>query len=141
NKQVDTMAREVSADELKAMFWAVYVDRDVPWKLLPSGSNGESGGTFSARVSRGGQELDLKGKGSGPVEALVNALVEKGVPRFEVDDYQERALGSGSAAQAIAYVRIKVAGGEMFWGAGVDGNIKIASIKAVLSALNRSSVS
>ena len=141
NKQVDTLAREVTADELKAMFLAEYVDRDTPWKLLDSDGDDGVEGVFSARVSRNGQEATLKSKGKGPIEALVHALIEIGVSRFEVDDYQERALGSGEAAQAIAYVRIKIAGGEMYWGAGVDSNIKVAPMKALLSALNRASVS
>lgn len=139
NKQVDILAREVNAGELKEMFWAEYVDRATPWQFIESDDH-ESGGVFSVSVSRNGQEIELKGKGKGPIETLVHALVEVGVPKFEVDDYQEQALGSGEAAQAIAYVLIKFAGGETYWGAGVDDNIKIAPIKALLSALNRASV-
>ena len=140
NKQVDILAREVSAAELKAMFWAEYVDRITPWKFL--GSNGhELEGQFTARVSRNDKEVELRAPGKGPIEALVNALVDAGVPKFAVDDYEEHALGSGEAALAIAYVRIKTVGGETYWGAGVDGNIKLAPIKALFSALNRASVS
>lgn len=140
NNQVDMLGREVTAEELRGMFWAAYVDLDSPWKLVDSDGDGGTTGTFFAKVSRSNQLIDLKGHGKGPIEALVHALVEIGVPRFEVDDYHAGALGSGEDAQAIAYVRIKVAGGVMFWGAGVDSNIKVAPMKAVLSALNRASV-
>lgn len=54
-----------------------------------------------------------------------------------MSDYREHALGAGSEASAIAYIRVKTADGMSRWGAGVDTNIELASIKAVLSAINR----
>ena len=59
------------------------------------------------------------------------------VPRFEIANYSEHALSSGETAAAIAYIQIKTADGKTRWGAGVDTNIELASVKAVLSALNR----
>ena len=141
NRQVDALGREVKAGELKAMFWAEYVDRDTPWKFLDSDGDGGSKGSFSAQVSRNGTPIDLRSEGKGPIEALVHSLIEVGVPRFEVEHYQEHGLDSGEAAQAIAYVLIRFTGGGTYWGAGVDTNIKVAPMKAVLSALNRASVS
>lgn len=140
NRQVDTLAREVKADELRAMFEAEYINRVIPWTFLASDGH-ESGGSFSVRVSRNGEELNLTAPGKGPIEALVHALIEAGVPRFEVAGYEEHALGSGEAAQAIAYVGIKFAEREMYWGAGIDDDIKLAPMKALFSALNRASVS
>jgi 2-isopropylmalate synthase len=60
-----------------------------------------------------------------------------GVPRFEISNYSEHALSSGETAAAISYIQIKTADGKSRWGAGVDTNIELASVKAVLSALNR----
>ncbi len=57
---------------------------------------------------------------------------------FEIISYSEHALSSGEEASAIAYIQIKQAGGSNRWGAGVDTNIELASVRAVLSALNRS---
>ena len=51
--------------------------------------------------------------------------------------YSEHALSSGEEAAAIAYIQIKCGDGRTRWGAGVDTNIELASVKAVLSALNR----
>jgi 2-isopropylmalate synthase len=59
------------------------------------------------------------------------------VPRFEIIGYNEHALGAGEEAAAIAYIQIKLANGLTRWGAGVDTNIELASVRAVLSALNR----
>jgi 2-isopropylmalate synthase len=68
----------------------------------------------------------------------VDALVEEaGAPEFEVVTYREQSLSSGSGASALAYIQIKVSTGETCWGAGMDTNIELASIKAVLSAVNR----
>ena len=74
-----------------------------------------------------------------PLAALVHGFSTAGLPRFEITHYHEHALSSGEAAAAIAYIQIKDGQGRSRWGAGVDTNIELASIKAVLSALNRSS--
>jgi 2-isopropylmalate synthase len=58
--------------------------------------------------------------------------------RFEIANYSEHALSSGEEAVAIAYIQIKHADGKTRWGAGVDTNIELASVRAVLGALNRS---
>jgi 2-isopropylmalate synthase len=76
------------------------------------------------------------GTGNGPLAALVHGFETIGV-RFEITNYSEHALSSGEAAEAIAYIQIKTADGKTRWGAGVDTNIELASVKAVLSALNR----
>jgi 2-isopropylmalate synthase len=70
--------------------------------------------------------------------ALVNGICQiSHAPRFEISNYSEHALSSGEGAPAIAYIQIKTADGKTRWGAGVDTNIELASVKAVLSALNR----
>ena len=70
--------------------------------------------------------------------AIEKALNEASVPGFEVVYYSEHALSSGAQASAIAYIQIKLDETTTRWGAGVDTNIELASIRAVLSALNRS---
>ena len=60
------------------------------------------------------------------------------MPRFEITHYSEHSLSSGEEAAAIAYIQVKHSDGRARWGAGVDTNIELASVKAVLSALNRS---
>ena len=61
-----------------------------------------------------------------------------GVPRLELAHYSEHALAAGETASAIAYIQVRHADGRTRWGAGVDTSIELASIKAILSALNRS---
>ncbi|MBL9173216.1 MAG: 2-isopropylmalate synthase [Verrucomicrobiales bacterium] len=138
NDQVDALGREVKAEELRQMFWREYVDRTAPWRLNHFHADGVDG-VFQCRTTlrREGSELKLTGEGNGPIAAFVHALLGAGVPRFEVADFKQHALASGETASAIAYIRIKTADGRSRWGAGVDTNIELASIKAVLSALNR----
>ncbi len=138
NDAVDTLGREVSGAELKAMFWKEYVERQSPWAL--SGFETESTDDVvkcRAKLLRDGQTLEVSGEGNGPLAALVHGLTKAGVPRFEIANYSEHALGSGEGAAAIAYIQIKTSDGKVRWGAGVDTNIAFASIRAVLSALNR----
>ncbi len=138
NDLVDALGREVRGEELKAMFWKEYVERTEPWSLIHFHADGVNG-VFECRASvlRAGKEVKLAGKGNGPIAAFVHALIEAGVPRFEVANFKQHSLSSGEEASALAYIQIKAADGRTKWGAGVDTNIELASIKAVLSALNR----
>jgi len=78
----------------------------------------------------------LAGKANGPIAAFVDAIREAGGLCFEVAYYKEHALGFGSEASAIAYVQLLFRKRRV-WGAGIDTNIELASIQAVVSALNR----
>jgi 2-isopropylmalate synthase len=138
NEEVDRVGREVSGAELKAMFWREYIDRDRPWQLQGFETESRNGVVrCRARLLRDGQPVEFSGEGNGPLAALVHGFTTAGVPRFEITHYSEHALSSGEEAAAIAYIQIKDAAGRSRWGAGVDTNIELASVKAVLSALNR----
>ena len=139
NDEVDKLGREVSAAELKAMFWKEYVERTTPWQIK-SFETGSKNGVVRccAKLLRDGKPVEISGEGNGPLAALVHGFGKAGVPRFEITAYSEHALGSGEEAAAIAYIQIKLADGRTYWGAGVDTNIELASVRAVLSALNRS---
>lgn len=138
NDEVDRLGREVTASELKAMFWREYVDRTAPWQLQGFETESRDGIVkCKAKLSRNGKPLEISGEGNGPLAALVHGLGKNGVPRFEICNYSEHALSSGEEAAAISYIQIKFADGKTRWGAGVDTNIELASVKAVLNALNR----
>lgn len=141
NDEVDRLGREVSAAELRAMFFREYVDRVEPWELVHFHADGIDG-VFSCRASahRGSEQVKLVGEGNGPIAAFVHALHQAGTPRFEVADFKQHALSAGTEASAIAYLQIRLPDGRAKWGVGVDTNIELASIKAVLSAVNRASV-
>lgn len=138
NDEVDRLGREVSGAELRAMFWREYVDRTSPWQLTGFRTQSDNGEVRCvARLIRDGAPVELEGRGNGPIAAFVHALTSDGAPKFEVGHYSEHSLSAGEGAAAIAYIQIRLADGRARWGAGVDTNIELASIKAVVSALNR----
>jgi 2-isopropylmalate synthase len=139
NDEVDKLGREVSGTELKEMFEREYVQRTSPWSLGTFRAYSENGrvnsqGTLHFKTVQHG----INGNGNGPLAALVDAICKLSlIPRFEISAYSEHSLSSGETAAAIAYIQIKTADGKTRWGAGVDTNIELASVRAVLSALNR----
>jgi 2-isopropylmalate synthase len=86
-------------------------------------------------VSVDGAGRQIEGAGNGPISAFCDALGAIGV-EVRVLDYTEHALSAGSDAQAAAFVECEV-GGQVLWGVGIDTNTVTASLKAVLSAVNR----
>jgi 2-isopropylmalate synthase len=139
NNEVDKLGREVTGAELKKMFWREYIARTKPWQLKRFETESKTGVVkCRAKFLRDGKPVELSGEGNGPLAALVHGFGKAGVPRFEIANYSEHALSSGEEAVAIAYIQIKHADGKTRWGAGVDTNIELASVRAVLSALNRS---
>ena len=139
NEEVDRLGREVSGAELKGMFWREYIERTAPWQLQGFETESRDGKVrCRARLLHDGKPVEFSGEGNGPLAALVHGFSTAGVPRFEIANYSEHALSAGEEAAAIAYIQIKPSGGRTRWGAGVDTNIELASVRAVLSALNRS---
>ncbi len=138
NDAVDRLGREVTGTELREMFYREYIERTAPWQLIHFHADGTDG-AFSCRASarRDGAEIKLIGEGNGPIAAFVHALHATDAPRFEIADFRQHTLSAGAEASAIAYIQIKLPDGRTKWGAGVDTNIELASIKAVLSAVNR----
>jgi 2-isopropylmalate synthase len=90
---------------------------------------------ISATVKINGAETDISGSGNGPLAAFVDALSQVG---FEVAvlDYSEHAMSGGEDAQAAAYVEASV-DGRTVWGVGIAPSITTASLRAVVSAVNR----
>ncbi len=91
---------------------------------------------INADVRLDGEIREIEGVGNGPISAFIDALATIGV-RVRVLDYAEHALSSGSDAKAAAYVECQI-GDQVLWGIGIDANTVTASLKAVLSAVNRS---
>jgi 2-isopropylmalate synthase len=132
-KLIDGLKREVTAGELRAMFEVEYV-REKPHKLEKFGSNHVEGKFHSnSTLIVSERKVVLTGEGNGPIAAFVNSL-KAGV---QILDYHEHSLGSGSSANAIAYVYLALPDGRKRWGAGVDTSIELAGVKAVVSAMNR----
>ncbi|HTB65762.1 MAG TPA: 2-isopropylmalate synthase [Steroidobacteraceae bacterium] len=134
---VDASGKELSSDELEALFSAEYLKTAAPFVYrahqLAATSDGADRERITLHVDRNGTPATLSGTGSGPIDALVNAL---GLP-FDVLSYSEHSRAAGSGAQAVAYVEITTHSRVTLFGVGIHKNIVTASLLAVLSAVNR----
>jgi 2-isopropylmalate synthase len=149
-KRTDSSGGEISSAEL----WSAFHDEYLPvsradaavadgrqwgrFSLLSmrSDSTVEGADTISVTLTDKGQEITVQGIGNGPIAAFVSALSTLDVD-VRVLDYAEHALSSGGDATAASYVECAL-GERVLWGVGLDANIVIASLKAVISAVNRS---
>jgi 2-isopropylmalate synthase len=128
---------EISAEEMWDAFAAEYLPPVTGTRLAGYVTSATADGVvLSADLAVGGATLSVSGRGNGPISALVHALRQDLGIEVEVLDYAEHALGAGEEATAVAYVEVR-SSGEVRWGVGMDPNITTASMKAVLSALER----
>ncbi|WP_432562594.1 2-isopropylmalate synthase [Kineococcus sp. SYSU DK003] len=142
-ERTDAQGGEVSSAQIFDVFSDEY---------LPSKTGTPQWGRFALRATRsvsqvdgadvlevdlldGGAENTVQGTGNGPIAAFCSALGSQGVD-VRVLDYAEHALSAGGDAQAAAYVECAV-DGRVLWGVGIDHNITTASLKAIVSAVNR----
>ncbi|HEX6443756.1 MAG TPA: 2-isopropylmalate synthase [Streptosporangiales bacterium] len=136
--QTDSEGGEVEPGPMWEMFEREYLAVDGPLQLDSHHMSAADGNEdlFVVDVRVNGEPHRLEGRGNGPVAAFVDAIGKVGFDlRFL--DYSEHALTSGDDAQAAAYVECAI-GDRTLWGVGVDENIVTASLRAVVSAVNRS---
>ena len=139
NDRADAKGTELSADEINAIFRREYLEQaDAPVVLQHfKTTERDSAVTCEAAMTFTGVVHALTGTGNGPIAAFVRALAATQLPKFDVLHYSEHSLGSGAEARAVSYIQIKTERGLTLYGAGIDTNIELASIKAIVSALNR----
>ena len=92
---------------------------------------------LTATVRHDGEVREIQGKGTGPIDAFVNAIGGALGVAVKVVDYREHAVGAGADATAVSYVEARVGDGEPVFGVGMNKNIVAASLAAILSAVNR----
>ncbi|MGR6900674.1 2-isopropylmalate synthase [Glutamicibacter creatinolyticus] len=144
-KKTDSEGGEVSSQTI----WQVFQDEYLPvaegnglkpwgyYKIASATAESAEDGSFvlHTKLLVDGAAQERSAEGTGPISALVKMLNEDGVD-LRVLDYTEHALSEGGNAQAAAYVECAV-GDRILWGVGMDANTTIASLKAVVSAVNR----
>ena len=143
NKLADELGNEISSTQIRQKFEEIYLNVQKPFKLESFYSNitksidPERAVECNATLSVNGEIHELSSSGNGPINAFMRAMKEELIPEFRLLNYSEHSLQIGSGAQAAAYMQVRTPSGDTFFGAGVDTNIDLASIKALLSALNR----
>ncbi len=138
-KITDGEGGEVSPKEMFDVFFEEYLAPVRPLerirqKVIASEVDGGTD-TIEATVKIDGVETDIRGSGNGPLAAFVDALCSVGI-QVHVLDYSEHAMSAGEEAQAAAYVEASV-NGQTIWGVGIATSITTASLRAVVSAVNR----
>jgi len=128
---------EITAEEMWDAFAAEYLPATARTQLSGYETSSDPDGVVvSARLADGSETRAISGRGNGPISALIHALRRDLGVEADVLDYAEHALGAGEEATAVAYVEVR-SHDEVRWGVGMDPNITTASLKAVLSALER----
>lgn len=141
--KTDADGGEVTSDQIWAVFTDEYLpsrDADARWgrfELVATRSTSEMTGDveLNVRLRDGDEVAEATGHGNGPVAAFIEIVRERGFD-IALYDYVEHTLSAGGDAQAAAYVDLQI-DGERLWGVGIDGDISTASLKAVVSAVNR----
>ncbi|NTW68535.1 MAG: 2-isopropylmalate synthase [Chlorobiaceae bacterium] len=142
----DRTGIELSTEQIHDLFHAEYVKLIEPVILKKCHisfddedlqRNDEEATLITAVVQMKEQEFSFDARGNGPLDAFVKGIINASGLEFSVDEYAEHAIGRSAGAQAIAYIKICCADGRIAYGAGIDSNISLASIKAIVSALNR----
>ncbi|RMI13630.1 2-isopropylmalate synthase [Cellulomonas triticagri] len=144
-KFTDAHGSEVTADVLWSIFTDEYLPVEAGSDLAPWGryalrgtrttSAEEGPDTLAVDLVEDGADRTVEASGNGPIAAFVAALGQVGV-QVQVLDYAEHALSAGGDATAAAYVECAV-GDRTLWGVGIDPSITTASLKAIISAVNR----
>lgn len=134
----------IAPDDMWVEFQAQYLHPRADGIELRSAeiTTNDDGAIVTAQLVVNGDARTVKGAGGGPISAFINAidsdeLLGAADYSVEVMDYAEHAIAAGSDAQAAAYVEAKAIDGSICWGVGVHESITTASLKAVVSAMNR----
>jgi 2-isopropylmalate synthase len=143
NDLADREGKELAPAEILAAFQNEYLAQPAAPIALRAFRTTERGEqvTCEAALTVHGEAVTLTGQGNGPIDAFMRGLAATGrVPACDVQSYNEHSLGGGAEARAVSYIQLKFADGHSLFGAGVDTNIEVASIRAIVSALNRALV-
>ena len=140
NDRADQGSRELSPQEVHEVFIQEYVNLKVPMELLSIEREdfSQSGEVkVDAEIHMNGKSNRLTGMGNGPISAFVDALEQEGYKDFQLLDYRQHSIGGGSKTKAAAYIQIKNDDGSVSFGCGINANIELAGLRALVSAFNR----
>ncbi|MEQ8347187.1 MAG: 2-isopropylmalate synthase [Sneathiellaceae bacterium] len=137
----DSTGKEISAKQIWDSFNTEYLNQDGPvtlkqYRTVPDAHASEMR-HMTAEIVEDGRTRSIEGRGNGPVEAFMDALRKECGIAMELVDYREHAIKSGADSSAVAYIQMRVPGGDTLFGVGIHSNIVTASLRAIVSAANR----
>ena len=137
----DRTGKELTASNIFDEFDATYLGLDAPYLLqgfeVAQNAKGEDRTLLTARMTEDGEARVVQGSGNGSLSAFVAGITELTGMDIRVLDYQEHSRGSGQDAEAVTFVEAEV-DGTVLWGCGIHTDITTSSMRALVSALNRS---
>ncbi|CUA99090.1 MULTISPECIES: 2-isopropylmalate synthase [Comamonas] len=135
-REMDASGKELSAADLWELFQREYGVNTVK---APQYRLSEADGVvnMTSHIEIAGEKYFLEGEGTGPIDAFVQALSANVGRNVRVLNYAEHAIGEGANAKAIAYVELRVDDAQVCYGVGVDANIVSASLRAIISGVQR----
>ncbi|MBQ2239032.1 MAG: 2-isopropylmalate synthase [Lachnospiraceae bacterium] len=136
----DHAHKELQPNEVVDHFTKEYMNREENTKLMEVHFVQGNGIETKITLMRGEVEKHYSGKGNGRLDAVSNAIMKHFDINFKLVSYEEHALQMGSDSTAVAYVGIEDTNGKVTWGVGTDDDIINASVRALISAVNRAGV-
>ena len=137
---------ELSGDSLFQLFNGEFIRVDTPYELksfrtsyLHEEDDEDNEVIFYGVINFNGEPREVEGKGNGPIDALYNALKTIGAADYDFLSYDQHALSSGSDSRAIAYIQLRDRQGRTCFGVGTSKDTRKASLRALISAINRMS--
>jgi 2-isopropylmalate synthase len=138
--KMDRDGKELTSQDIWALFADAYLLRRAPVELLSQQMFPTAKGErtlVAVLKNSNGSTMTIEGSGNGPIDAFVDALKRAYKIDFSFLDYHEHAVGRGANATAASYVELQDPSGAVIHGVGIDANIVMASLKAVLSGVLR----
>lgn len=135
----DHKHKELQPDEIYQIFQDTFVNIEAPYKLIDFSLSKQADGSIKGQVhiTADGREMTIEGQGNGRLDAVSNAMQKQFGIEYSDLTYSEHAMEVGITSRAMAYIGITGKDGKISWGAGMDTDIITASVKALISAINR----
>ena len=137
----DQSGKEITAAQIWQTFKEAYLDTVEPFELIDYRMNSTADSSdvimCTATVRAYGEVRDIVGRGDGPIDAFFGALKEHCGVQATFLDYTQRAMGAGSDVEAVCFIKLEGENGETAHGVGVHPNTNSASLRAIVSAVNR----
>lgn len=137
----DKTGKEITASQIWQSFNDEYLSLEEPYAFIDHQTLADSHASEIRNLTAGirdkGKEINITGRGNGPIDAFMDALKKHSGIDLKVADYREHSVGKGNDANAVTYIEMSLPDGRTVFGVGKDSNIVTASLKAIISATNR----
>ena len=139
--EADESGKEITAKRIWEIFEKSYLVPRQGYALVEYRTKPDTHASevrlLDATIEKAGETREIQGRGNGPIDAFLGAVMADSGKSYSLHEYHEHAIGGGADTRAAAFVELSDAEGRRRWGVGLHANIVTASLRAVLSAVNR----